>query len=64
MLAVSASMGGFDKEAKAAAKELLRIDPQFSVKRLKAPFKDKIHMRNACAALNKAGLTLDCDALK
>jgi len=64
MLAVSASMGGFDEEAQAAAKELLRIDPQFSVKRLKAPFKDKIHMKNACAALNKAGLSLDCDALK
>ncbi|WP_300457314.1 adenylate/guanylate cyclase domain-containing protein [Desulfobacula sp.] len=64
MLAVSASMGGFDEEAQAAAKEILRIDPQFSVKRLTAPFKDKIHMKNACAALNKAGLSLDCAALE
>jgi adenylate cyclase len=64
MLAVAASMGGFDEEAKAVARELLRIDPQFSVKRLKAPFKDKVHLRNACEALNKAGLSLDCDALK
>jgi adenylate cyclase len=64
MLAVAASMGGFDEEAHAAAKKLLRIDPQFSAERLTAPFKDRIHMKNACAALNKAGLSLDCAALE
>jgi len=64
LLAISASMGGFDEEAQAAAKEVLRIDPQFSVKRLTAPFKDKIHLKNACDALNKADLSLECDALK
>jgi adenylate cyclase len=64
MLAIAASIGGFDEEAQAAAKEILRIDPQFSVKRLTAPFKDKIHMKNACASLNKAGLSLDCAALE
>ncbi len=64
MLAIAASMGGFDEQAQAAAKELLRIDPQFSEKRLTAPFKDKIHLKNACVALNKAGLNLDCDVFE
>jgi len=61
ILATSASLAGYDQEARAAVKEILRIDPQFSVKRLTAPFKDRTILRQNCEALNNAGLSLNCD---
>jgi len=61
ILAASASLAGYDQEARAAVKEILRIDPQFSVKRLIAPFKDRTILRKNCDALNNAGLSLNCD---
>jgi tetratricopeptide (TPR) repeat protein len=64
ILGYSASLAGRDEEAQAAVKELLRIKPNFSVTYLIAPFKDRTVLEQNCEALNKAGLSLNCDALR
>ena len=64
ILGYSASMAGRDEEAQAAVKEILRIRPNFSVADLIAPFKDRTILEQNCEALNKAGLSLNCDALR
>jgi TolB-like protein/Flp pilus assembly protein TadD len=64
ILGYSASLAGRDEEAQAAVKELLRIKPNFSVTYLIAPFKDRSVLEQNCEALNKAGLSLNCDALR
>jgi len=52
------SLAGRDEEARAAAAEVLRINPGFSVKTLAAslPYKDQEFMAKMAGALRKAGL--------
>jgi len=64
ILGYSAILAGRDEEAQAAVKEILRIKPNFSVADLKAPFKDRTVLEQNCEAINKAGLSLNCDALR
>ena len=64
ILGYSASLAGRDEEAQAAVKEILRIKPNFSVADLRAPFKDRTVLEQNCEAINKAGLSLNCDALR
>ena len=64
ILGYSASLAGRDEEAQAAVKEILRIKPNFSVADLIAPFKDRTVLEQNCKAINKAGLSLNCDALR
>jgi hypothetical protein len=47
-----------EEEARAAAAELLRLDPEFSVDRIakRLPFKDKAYTERYVNALRKAGL--------
>jgi adenylate cyclase len=54
----SLSMAGRDEEARTAAKEILRINPTFSVKRYiqKVPQKDRAIAKHLGEALRKAGL--------
>ncbi len=49
---------GLVEEAYAAAQEVLRYDPEFSIMAHleRAPFKDPQHLDNYLAALRKAGL--------
>jgi hypothetical protein len=51
-------MAGRMEEARAAAKEVLRINPRFSVERYEEtlPFKDKVAKDRIIDALRKAGL--------
>ena len=57
-LAATYSMMGREKEARAEAAEVLRINPKFSVDYAKAisPFKDQSVTDNFISALRKAGL--------
>jgi len=52
------SLAGRDEEARAAAKEVLRISPNFSVARYQrvSPHKDRAMAKRFCDALRKAGL--------
>jgi len=63
ILGYSAIFAGRDEEAQAAVKEILRIKPNFSAADLIAPFKDRTILVENCEALNKAGLSLNCDIL-
>jgi hypothetical protein len=47
-----------EEEARAAAAELRRLDPEFSVDRIakRLPFKDKVYTERYVNALRKAGL--------
>jgi adenylate cyclase len=58
VLTSSLSLAGRDEEARAAAKEILRINPEFSVARWEknAPHKDRAVAKRFCDALRKAGL--------
>ena len=58
VLASSYGLAGREEEAKAAAKEILRINPKFSVARLEkiSPHKDRTVAKRFCDALRKAGL--------
>ena len=58
VLASSYGLAGREEEAKAAAKEILRINPKFSVDRLEkvSPHKDRAVAKRFCDALRKAGL--------
>jgi TolB-like protein/cytochrome c-type biogenesis protein CcmH/NrfG len=58
LLASSASLAGREEEAQAAAKEILRINPKFSVSRYEkiSPHKDRTVVKRFCDALRKAGL--------
>ena len=57
-LAMTYSEAGREEEARAAAAEILRINPKFSARRFaKAmPFKDPAELKRALDALRKAGL--------
>ena len=54
----SLSLAGRDEEARAAAKEILRVNPKFSVARYqkRSPHKDRAVAKRYCDALRKAGL--------
>jgi adenylate cyclase len=58
VLASSYGLAGRDEEARAAVKEILRINPKFSVDRLErvSPHKDRSVAKRFCDALRKAGL--------
>ena len=58
VLASSYGLAGREEEAKAAAKEILRINPTYSVDRLEkvSPHKDRAVAKRFCDALRKAGL--------
>jgi adenylate cyclase len=58
VLVSSASLAGRDEEARAAAEELLRINPKFSVARIEkiSPHKDRAKVKRFCDGLRKAGL--------
>lgn len=57
-LGLSACYGllGKDEEARAAATEVLRIDPNFSIGKMKTPFRDKADKERTLEVLRKAGL--------
>jgi tetratricopeptide (TPR) repeat protein len=57
-LAATCSMAGREEEARAAAKEALRINPKFSVERIMKtyPLKDPAARERFAQALRKAGL--------
>jgi len=57
-LTISYSLSDRDDEARAQAKEVLRIQPKFSVNRFvkKLPYKDKSETQRSIDALRKAGL--------
>jgi adenylate cyclase len=58
ILASSYSLAGRDDEARAAAAEVLRIDPNFSVKALQnsLPYKNPSDAQRALDSLRKSGL--------
>jgi adenylate cyclase len=58
VLASSYGLAGREEEAKAAAKEILRINPKYSVDRLEkvSPHKDRAVAKRFCDALRKSGL--------
>ena len=58
VLASSLSLAGHEEEARAAAKEILRLNPKFSVARWQkvSPHKDRAVVKRYCDALRKAGL--------
>jgi adenylate cyclase len=58
VLASALSLGGHEKEARAAAKEILRISPNFSVASYekRSPHKDREVVKRYCDALREAGL--------
>ncbi|MCG2778215.1 MAG: tetratricopeptide repeat protein [Desulfobacterales bacterium] len=58
VLASSYGLAGREEEAQAAAKEVLRINPKFSVAQLEkiSPHKDRTVVKRFCDALRKAGL--------
>jgi adenylate cyclase len=58
VLTSSLSLAGHEEEARAAAKEILRISPKFSVARWqkRSPHKDRAVVKRYCDALRKAGL--------
>jgi len=58
VLTSSLSLAGHEEEARAAAKEILRISPNFSVARWqkRSPQKDRVAVKRYCDALRKAGL--------
>jgi adenylate cyclase len=58
VLISSASLAGRDEEARAAAEELLRINPKFSVAWVEkvSPHKDRTIVKRFCDGLRKAGL--------
>jgi adenylate cyclase len=58
VLASSYGLAAREEEAKAAAKEILRINPTYSVDRLEkvSPHKDRAVAKRFCDALRKAGL--------
>jgi adenylate cyclase len=58
VLAIAASESGREEEARAAATEVLRINPKFSLEvwRQRAPYTDPAVVERQLAALHKAGL--------
>jgi tetratricopeptide (TPR) repeat protein len=58
VLTSSYSLAGREEEARSAAKEILRINPKFSVARYQkvSPQKDRAAVKRYCDALRKAGL--------
>jgi adenylate cyclase len=58
VLTSSYSLAGRDAEARAAAQEVLRINPKFSVARMQkvSPHKDRAFAKRWCDAVRKAGL--------
>ena len=58
VLTSSYSLAGREEEARSAAKEILRINPKFSVARYQkvSPQKDRDAVKRYCDALRKAGL--------
>jgi len=60
MLAVNYSLAGREDDARETAKEVLRINPKFSVKsqerRLMRSFKNPVHTKRLTTAMRKAGL--------
>ena len=58
MLTVTYSLAGREEEARDTAKEVLRINPKFSVKHIEKiiPFKNPEHTQRLTAAMRKAGL--------
>ncbi len=58
VLTSSLSLAGRDEEARAAAKEILRISPKFSVAQWQqtSPHKERTVVKRYCDALRKAGL--------
>ena len=58
VLASSYSLAGREQEARAAAKEVLKLNPKFSVAWMQkvSPHKDRAVAKRFCDALRKAGL--------
>jgi adenylate cyclase len=58
VLTSALSLAGHTEEARAAAKEILRLNPKFSVARWqkRSPHKDRAVVKRYCDALRKAGL--------
>ena len=58
VLTSSLSLAGHEEEARSAAKEILRISPNFSVARWqkRSPHKDRAVVKRYCDALRKVGL--------
>jgi tetratricopeptide (TPR) repeat protein len=58
VLTSSLSLAGHEEEAREAAKEILRLNPKFSVARWqkRSPHKDRAVAKRYCDALRKAGL--------
>jgi len=58
VLTSSLSLAGHEEEARAAAKEIMRLNPKFSVARWqkRSPHKDRAVVKRYCNALRKAGL--------
>ena len=58
VLASSYSLAGHEEGAHAAVKEILRLNPKFSVARYQrvSPHKDRAVAKRYCDALRKAGL--------
>lgn len=58
LLTCSLSLSGREEEARAAAKEVMRINPKFSVARIQkvTPHKDRAHAKRITDCLRKAGL--------
>jgi adenylate cyclase len=58
VLTSSLSLAGHEEEALAAAKEIMRLNPKFSVARWqkRSPHKDRAVVKRYCDALRKAGL--------
>ena len=58
VLASSYSLAGYEEEARATAKEILRLNQKFSVARYQkvSPHKDRAVAKRYCDALRRAGL--------
>ncbi|MFX0211220.1 MAG: tetratricopeptide repeat protein, partial [Candidatus Hodarchaeota archaeon] len=56
MMTVIYSLSGREEEARAAAAEILRINPKFSLEKLRCTYKEKGDCERFFGALGKAGL--------
>jgi len=55
-LAACYGLLGREEEARAAAAEVLRIRPNFSIAKIKNPYRDKADKKRTLEVLRKAGL--------
>ncbi len=55
-LSICYGLLGQEEEARTAAAEVLRIDPNFSIGKITTPFKDKADKERSLEVIRKAGL--------